>query len=90
MSYVDGEGFQTVYRPEGECHNNMATLFEDSKGRLWMASYARSGVCWYEDGEFTSLEIKNSDKLVDIKCMGEDRNGFVEKKIHVFLVEFVA
>ena len=75
MSRVEGDGFVTIYKEEGECHNNMATLFEDTTGKLWMASYARSGVCWYDGTDFFPLEVANSEKLVDIKCIAEDAQG---------------
>ncbi|MEM7574837.1 MAG: two-component regulator propeller domain-containing protein [Bacteroidota bacterium] len=75
MSRFDGTGFVTIQEAEGRCHNNMATLYEDETGKLWMASYARSGVCWYDGHSFTPLEVANSEKLVDIKCITADAQG---------------
>jgi ligand-binding sensor domain-containing protein len=75
MSYFNGKDFTTIYQEEGTCHNNMATLLEDRTGKLWMASYARSGVCWYDGESFFPLEVEGSDQLVDIKCIGEDKDG---------------
>jgi len=75
MSYWDTDSFVSIHQPEGACHNNMATLLEDRKGRLWVASYARSGVCWYDGESFIPFEIEHSEKLIDIKCLAEDRDG---------------
>ncbi|MGB0390501.1 MAG: ligand-binding sensor domain-containing protein [Salibacteraceae bacterium] len=53
----------------------MATFFEDSNGIFWVTSYARKGVYQYDGKSFIPFELENSDKLIDIKSISEDRNG---------------
>ncbi len=55
----------------------MAHFFEDSKGRFWMSSYARKGTYLYDGAKFVPFEHPNSDKLVDIKCIAEDKHGHI-------------
>ena len=74
-SYFAGGKFETIHETSGPCQNNMATVFEDSQGRIWVASYARSGVCLLQSDTLVKLDIEGSDKLVDIRCIGEDTEG---------------
>lgn len=75
MSRFNGKAFSTVYEPEGRCHNNMASLYEDKTGKFWVASYARSGVCWYDGESFTPFDAEGNENLVDIKFISEDKAG---------------
>lgn len=76
MSYFEKDTFNTILS-NNYCNNNMATLLEDSKGNFWMASYAREGVCTFDGHSFTEFAVDNSNKLNDIKCIIEDRNGHI-------------
>ena len=75
MSKWKGEGFSTLHYMEGACQNHMATMFEDSKGRFWMASYARSGICLLDGMDLIPFSIENSERLIDVKCITEDAQG---------------
>ena len=55
----------------------MATVFEDSNGRFWVGSYARKGVLLHDNSYYSPFEIENSDKLVDVKCIAEDKDGHI-------------
>ena len=52
----------------------MASIVEDSKGMIWIGSFARKGVYKYVDGSFIPLDIKGSEKLNDIKFVAEDKD----------------
>ncbi len=53
----------------------MATFLEDSKDTIWAASYARKSVYQYDGKSFRPFKIKNSNKLIDIKFISEDKEG---------------
>ena len=53
----------------------MAKFFEDRKGRLWMSSYARKGIYQFNGKSFIPFEVSDSEKLVDIMTISEDKNG---------------
>ena len=75
MSRFDGKKFITIHETEEPCQNNMASIHEDKTGKFWVASFARSGVCWYDGKSFRPTKIENSDKLNDIKFISEDNAG---------------
>ena len=75
MSRLDGETFSSIHETEEPCQNHMASLLEDKSGKFWVASFARSGICWFDGESFTSTGIKNSEKLNDIKFISEDKTG---------------
>ena len=75
MNRFDGETFSTIHETEGPCQNHMASLLEDKTGKFWVASFARSGVCWFDGESFTPTEIENSEQLNDIKFISEDKAG---------------
>ena len=71
----DGKTFLNVPDSNKDNQIAMANFLEDSKGTLWVASYARKGVYQYNGTSFMPFEIKNSDKLNDIKSISEDKDG---------------
>lgn len=71
----DGESFTSLKKPENEEKIPMAKFFEDSKGILWMSSYARKGIYQYDGEKFIPFEIVNSDNLIDIMSISEDKDG---------------
>ena len=73
----NGKSFINVpdTNPETDDQIAMATFFEDSKGIFWVTSYARKGVYQYDGKSFVPFIIENSDKLIDIKCISEDKYG---------------
>jgi ligand-binding sensor domain-containing protein len=75
MSSFDGETFFTIKESSGPCENNMARLYEDKSGILWVASYARKGVCWYDGTSFIPFLVEGSENLVDVKFISEDKAG---------------
>jgi ligand-binding sensor domain-containing protein len=77
VSVGRGETFLTIHETVGPCQNHMASLLEDKTGRFWVASFARSGVCWLDGESFTPTGIKNSEKLNDIKFISEDKAGHI-------------
>ncbi len=74
MCRFDGETFSTIHETEEPCQNHMASLLEDTTGKFWVASFARSGICWFNGEFFTPTGIKNSEKLNDIKFISEDKD----------------
>ena len=75
MSRFEDETFSTIHETEGDCKNHMASLLEDKTGKFWIASFARSGICWFDGTSFIPIGIKNSEKLNDIKFISEDNSG---------------
>ena len=71
----NGKSFVGLQDIESEEKIAMAKFFEDSKGTLWMSSYARKGVYKFDGQSFRPFEVANSDKLVDVMCMSEDKDG---------------
>lgn len=52
---------------------NISALFEDSKGRVWMAG--RLGVVMYEDGRFQKFGADTGLPRGGVACFGEDQTG---------------
>lgn len=75
MAYFDGSEFITIVANNETCENNMPTVFKDSRGTFWMASYARSGVCTFDGSSFLPLQVEGVENLIDIKCISEDKLG---------------
>ena len=75
MTSYDGEKFTQFYKPKGSCSNNMAVILEDSQDRFWVSSYTGGSVCLFDGETFSPLDIDGSEKLVDIKCITEDKDG---------------
>ncbi len=71
----DGKKFLNVPDSNKDNQISMATFLEDSKGMFWVASYARKGVYKYNGTSFVPFGVKDSEKLNDIKCISEDKNG---------------
>lgn len=71
----DGESFVALQNRENEEKIAMAKFFEDSRGTLWMSSYARKGVYQFDGNAFKPFEAINSDNLIDVMCMAEDKDG---------------
>ena len=73
----NGKSFINIpdINPETDDQIAMATFYEDSKGIFWVTSYARKGIYQYDGKSFIPFEIANSDKLIDIKSISEDKNG---------------
>jgi ligand-binding sensor domain-containing protein len=73
----NGKSFVNVpdTNPETDDQIAMATFFEDSNGLFWVTSYARKGVYQYDGKSFIPFDVKSSDKLIDIKCISEDKFG---------------
>jgi ligand-binding sensor domain-containing protein len=71
----NGKSFINI--PSGQTNDQipMATFLEDSKGILWVSSYARKGVYQYDGKYIIPFEAKGSDKLTDVKCISEDKDG---------------
>ncbi|MEO0734729.1 MAG: two-component regulator propeller domain-containing protein, partial [Bacteroidota bacterium] len=67
--------FENFPGQEGEAAIAMAKFFEDSKGNLWVASYARKGVYQFTVDGFRPFQLEKSDQLIDVMCMAEDRDG---------------
>ena len=70
-----GRSFVKLPKAEGQEEIPMAKFFEDSRGTLWMSSYARKGVYQYDGTNFAAFETANADQLVDVMCIVEDRKG---------------
>lgn len=70
----NGERFSQVLDAQGN-EVVMAQFFQDSHGTLWASSYARKGVYRFNGTAFEPFNAAGSEKLLDIKCMAEDRNG---------------
>lgn len=71
----DGKTFRSIKKHEDEEVIAMAKFFEDSKGRLWMSSYARKGVYQFDGKSFKPFEVNDSEKLIDVMSISEDKNG---------------
>ena len=70
----DGESFVPLQQAETE-RIPMAKFFQDSRGVLWMSSYARRGVFQYDGAAFVPFSIPQSEQLVDIMHISEDHEG---------------
>ncbi len=53
----------------------MAKFFQDGSGALWMSSYARGRVYQLKEGKFEFFQADQSEQLLDIMCMAEDKDG---------------
>lgn len=71
----DGKTFVSLQGIGDDEKIAMAKFFEDSKGTLWMSSYARKGVYQFDGKSFIPFVLVNSDKLIDVMCMSEDKDG---------------
>ena len=71
----DGKGFKNIRDEQTGEQIMMASVFEDSKGTFWIASFARNGVFIYDGQSFLPFEVACSDELIDIKCIAEDKDG---------------
>jgi len=78
VSRFDGTHFKNFGTEDGMPDNEILTMFEDSKGRIWMAPFKKT-VCYYYKGRFHTTEndsllkkIKPANHLLDI---AEDRLG---------------
>ncbi len=71
----NGETFTNLKSHNDEDSIPMAKFFEDSKGTLWMSSYARKGVYQFDGKSFIPFNVNDSEKLIDVMCISEDKNG---------------
>ena len=71
----DGKEFIQVNESATDAPIPMATFLEDSKGTIWVASYARKGIFNLGNEGFHTIDIPNIEKLIDIKSMVEDSAG---------------
>lgn len=71
----DGNTFKNIADTNTGGQIAMASVLEDRKGTIWVASFARKGVYRYENKSFIPLDIKGSEKLNDIKFITEDKQG---------------
>ncbi|HEX6181148.1 MAG TPA: two-component regulator propeller domain-containing protein, partial [Chitinophagaceae bacterium] len=78
VSRFDGTTFKTFTTSQGLPDNQVLEMFEDSKGRIWMAPFNKS-VCYYYKGKIYNQ--KNDSILKVIRPAGhilnfaEDRDG---------------
>ena len=75
MSYFNGIDFTTIIENDHLCKNNMATMFEDSRGNFWVGSYARGGICLFNGDSFALFDVENNEKLKDIRFITEDKEN---------------
>lgn len=73
----DGNTFKPFSDRDTEDKIAMAKFYQDSKGTLWVSSYARGGIYQLSANRFVPWDIPNSDKLIDVMCMAEDRKGHI-------------
>ena len=71
----NGRSFVKLPQFENQEEIPMAKFFEDSRGTLWMSSYARKGVYQYDGASFNTFQVAKADQLVDVMCIAEDRDG---------------
>jgi PAS domain S-box-containing protein len=67
---------QTAYysNRNGLQHNNISSIFPDSKGRLWFVTHTNK-LAVYEDNSFKSVQVISGDKVPTINCIAEDKAG---------------
>ena len=75
IHYLENGAFVNLPLTEDDEQIAMATFLKDSKGILWIASYARKGIYLYDGQTIKTLEIENAEKLIDIKCITQDTKG---------------
>ncbi|MEM6394858.1 MAG: two-component regulator propeller domain-containing protein [Bacteroidota bacterium] len=73
----DGHSFVPLHDLGSNKLIPMAKFFGDSRGTLWMSSYARGGVYPFNGEGFQPFLAKNSEKLLDVMCMAEDKEGHI-------------
>ncbi len=65
---------QLFTRANGLPHDNVRSLFEDSRGVLWVGT-GDGGVARYTNGAFTTLSMEHGMASNDIRSLFEDREG---------------
>lgn len=70
----DGTVFRNYSREGAIASSSIRSLFEDSRGRLWIGTNDR-GVYLYEDNAFTHCEYENEQEFLSVRSFAEGGNG---------------
>lgn len=70
----DGTEFYNFSGGSGSFPSGIRTLFEDSKGRLWIGTND-SGIYFYENDTFTHIEYSERTKFLSVRSIAEDKEG---------------
>lgn len=80
VSRFDGTNFKNFTTIDGLPDNQVIEMFQDSKGRIWMAPFSKS-VCYYYKGKIYSRENDSLVKKIEVSGnviqFAEDTNGDV-------------
>lgn len=72
----DGTNFRNYSNERMILSSSIRSLFEDSKGRLWIGTNDR-GVYLYENNEFTHYGYEDETEFLSVRSFAEDHNGTI-------------
>ncbi len=77
LTQFDGTNFTVFTEDDGLISNHIFNVFEDSKGRIWVCPWNRTGINRIENGKVTTFK----DSILNEKWMMhtayEDKNGII-------------
>jgi ligand-binding sensor domain-containing protein len=71
----DGTGFSIFTTSDGLPSNQIASLYSDSKKRLWVGTSGGATVSWIDNSEMHQLSLMNGNSGTFVRDIFEDRKG---------------
>jgi signal transduction histidine kinase len=73
---LEGAGFVSVGDFPGR-DMGLASLFEDSKGRMWLGQRTLNRLVRFENGSATAIDLPNPAPALDVTVIAEDAGGSI-------------